>query len=901
MANMKASAGHKVANTSLHTIKRPKVSHLRRVPVVGDKPLTSLKRLRITKTFKRSYLLVSFGLLMFTTLLWALLGARLQNNNADQLADSYLFESWHTFQQAQFPGQHTFLLKWPLFWLQSVLGASVNSFEILTVFAVLATVAGLAYLLYRIERRPIMLGTIYLALASVLLLVPTVPYPGALLPTSMAMLTTRNIEYLLYIAALVLAIRAKRIRSWSVVFAALAFGLLFASDRLFASLSLGGAIIMLVVYGLMQRKVLRGVALRWLVASVAGIGVTSVGLFIIKHAQFTQFTRQAQASPFSLAHGLHDVALGLIYSVLGIFTNFGANPGHGVLTLRGVPAAFRSELISPNLVAYMVNIGLLGLCCYAVFHVVRHSFMRVKLSKRSKKPPVEVAGTGLCLAMMLVASSIAAVASYALTSHYYVVDSRYLTITMIALFVCLAVYSRSRSWRSAVTMMGGAVLLLSCASGVYFAIHSYQVDRSALQSNQARNAVVAQALRSHRVSVLLGDYWRVLPIKLDSKRPQSVLPLTNCTTPRADLSSRAWQPNLNTHSFAYLLSVDTKTADFPACSLKQITAVYGLPNATAVIAGTTDQPKEVLLFYDHGANHFTPMSQPTVASGTASSSLTPVAVNNLLATDCPGNTTLMQIVAHEDDDLLFMSPDLEHAIDRGDCVRTVYVTAGDAGSSKFYWLGREQGSEAAYAKLAGVPNVWLQQTIKLANHEFATIASPVRAPQLTLMFLHLPDGNVNGQGFASSQDEGLAKLEADSIATISSVDGQSSYNYGDLQQAIRSLINVYSPDELHTQLPYNASETYPDHSDHMAVGRLVTAAFTQYQLSHPYAQLVYYSGYPIHDQPANVSDSDLDRKQQAFFTYSHFDGGTCQSVQACSDGSVYEIYLQRQYPVNYQP
>ena len=43
----------------------------------------------------------------------------------------------------------------------------------------------------------------------------------------------------------------------------------------------------------------------------------------------------------------------------------------------------------------------------------------------------------------------------------------------------------------------------------------------------------------------------------------------------------------------------------------------------------------------------------------------------------------MQIVAHEDDDLLFMNPDLEHAIDAGSCVRTIYVTAGDAGTHTF--------------------------------------------------------------------------------------------------------------------------------------------------------------------------------------------------------------------------
>ena len=45
--------------------------------------------------------------------------------------------------------------------------------------------------------------------------------------------------------------------------------------------------------------------------------------------------------------------------------------------------------------------------------------------------------------------------------------------------------------------------------------------------------------------------------------------------------------------------------------------------------------------------------------------------NALAAAGCPQGTTL-NIVAHQDDDLLFLSPDLLHNIQAGRCVRTVY-------------------------------------------------------------------------------------------------------------------------------------------------------------------------------------------------------------------------------------
>src|SRR5262245_24302675 len=67
---------------------------------------------------------------------------------------------------------------------------------------------------------------------------------------------------------------------------------------------------------------------------------------------------------------------------------------------------------------------------------------------------------------------------------------------------------------------------------------------------------------------------------------------------------------------------------------------------------------------------------------------------------CPAGRTLT-IVAHEDDDLLFTSPDLLAAIQAGRCVRTIFVTAGDAGAASWYWSGREDGARAAYAQMIG--------------------------------------------------------------------------------------------------------------------------------------------------------------------------------------------------------
>src|SRR4030065_910866 len=60
----------------------------------------------------------------------------------------------------------------------------------------------------------------------------------------------------------------------------------------------------------------------------------------------------------------------------------------------------------------------------------------------------------------------------------------------------------------------------------------------------------------------------------------------------------------------------------------------------------------------------------------------------------------LYLVAHQDDDLIFMNPMLSRSIDSGARVTTVYLTAGDAGlGDPGYWSEREEGVRAAYSEM----------------------------------------------------------------------------------------------------------------------------------------------------------------------------------------------------------
>ncbi len=868
----------------------PKSKKIKLVQPVSQPPALSVAftwlknwRQHITKpTFAKRYLLVALLILLVSTTFWAVLSARLQAGNADQSVSAFLFEHRTTLRQATLPGQHTFLLKWPLFLLIRLFGYSARSFMVLTVITVLATVGGLVSLLGSIERRPLVLGTLCLMLASVLMLVPPMPYSGGILPVNMAMLTTRNLEYLAYIASLVLLLKSRKLLSWQFISAVTLMALLVASDKLFLWLSLGGALSALLMYALVQRRQLASLGARWVVHGLAA-ATAAVGLLgLLGGLGITHVSGGGGAGPYGLIHSLHALLLGGFYALFGLLTNFGANPAFDALQIRGIPHQAWQRLVSLAGVSYLINGVVLVAAVWVAWRLLKTSLVHQSKRKQSLHEPTK-------LAVILLWSSLASLVLFAATNHYYVVDARYLTITVFAAFVGFAAYSTSRKWPAAKLVITGLLLSFGLLCGASGVLSTYRAQSAALTTINDQNDLVAQVLSQHPVDVLVGDYWRVLPIKLQAPR-LTVMPLESCTQARQTLSSAAWQPDLTQHSFAYLVSLKHGLTDYPTCSLEEITTAYGRPNSSALIAGSFDKPTEQLLFYDQGAHRSVPQKKP--------STVVPITADELPNTTC-SSPTVMNIVAHQDDDLLFMNPDLLHDIKAGHCIRTIYVTAGDAGDNQFYWLGREHGSEAAYNSMAGLQqDIWVERIVKLNDNAYITVANPRANPKLTLIFMHLPDGNIDGSGFKVSQFESLQKLDEGRGGVMHTVDKQSSYTSEGLLDALSSLMTLYQPSVIRAQANYSGHQ-YRDHSDHMAVGRFVKKAYVRYEAehyeNHVTIPLSFYMSYPVHELAPNVSGEDLEQKEAAFFAYSQFDRNVCSSAHQCAANPAYGAYLPRQY------
>lgn len=246
----------------------------------------------------------------------------------------------------------------------------------------------------------------------------------------------------------------------------------------------------------------------------------------------------------------------------------------------------------------------------------------------------------------------------------------------------------------------------------------------------------------------------------------------------------------------------------------------------------------------------------------------------------------LYVVSHEDDDLLFLSPDLVHDIDAGRRVVTVFVTAGDAGLDSGYWSGRERGIESAYALMAGVDDDWTTGTLGARDLRLRTL---VDRPDVSVVFMRLPDGFPLGSGSVRYGRQSLQRLLQGTIPQVSAVDGSSSYSLDDLVDTLTGLMDEIGPTDVHVQ-DHVGDFGDGDHSDHHAVAFIARAASEAHGSGHT---LFGHLGYPVADRLPNVVGADLTRKSDAFDAYAVHD-------TEVSPGA-FSGYLPRDYLVDVTP
>ena len=246
------------------------------------------------------------------------------------------------------------------------------------------------------------------------------------------------------------------------------------------------------------------------------------------------------------------------------------------------------------------------------------------------------------------------------------------------------------------------------------------------------------------------------------------------------------------------------------------------------------------------------------------------------AADCHGIRDLV-FVAHQDDDLLFMNPDIQSTIRSGGCVQVVYLTAAERGEGIGYMMGRARGVRAAYSYIAGTPNSWTEDVVQLDGRHLAHVVLN-GDPRVTMIYMRLKDPWL-GKGWGSltplSRAESVPGAAAQSLGPY-----VETYDRAGLVDTLAAIIRAYRPTDIRhmddtVSIPYTRlcwRCVGHDHPDHIASARLARDAMAQ--VPGNYAEIAYVD-YPTQERHRNLTLAEVASKTGAFRHYAWDDYRYC--------------------------
>ncbi|WP_353556846.1 RICIN domain-containing protein [Paraburkholderia terrae] len=236
--------------------------------------------------------------------------------------------------------------------------------------------------------------------------------------------------------------------------------------------------------------------------------------------------------------------------------------------------------------------------------------------------------------------------------------------------------------------------------------------------------------------------------------------------------------------------------------------------------------------------------------------------------DCSAGT-LVTVVAHLDDDLLFVEPAISERLRAGWCVTTVHLIGGANGANFAYVQKREEASRLAYARLAGVGNAWDESTVQIAGKPVFQLTLKAQ-PRVRLLELRLPGGAVRGGRvpLALLWDQGAT------LTTFPMGHGElppTRYTRDSLSVVLKTILQDA------TRIATLNPDTVPfiEHPDHIYAARMTRHVAQMLGRSIPIA---FYTTYPTGTWPATLFGEEAQRKRDIAASYFSIDGGDIAHV-----------------------
>lgn len=221
------------------------------------------------------------------------------------------------------------------------------------------------------------------------------------------------------------------------------------------------------------------------------------------------------------------------------------------------------------------------------------------------------------------------------------------------------------------------------------------------------------------------------------------------------------------------------------------------------------------------------------------------------------------------------------------------LTAGDAGLGLSYAEGREAGNEAASAEMLSVSDTYTEFYATFGGQP-VLVRTLEPAPQVQKVWLRLPDGGMEGEGYSVTGYESIRSLFFGNIGTITSIDDAATFTLDSLMEALSEIIAARQPDNVRS-LDYLSDYYAGDHADHLTSARLTNQVASAAGYS-----VAGYMGYPISGFATSYAQGseEYNLKYNAFLAYAQYDPSECQSYEAClSAGRGEASWLLRQYIV----
>lgn len=513
-----------------------------------------------------------YFLLFFTSIAVGFLASDRLSTNSDAVIYPYLFRDFFP-DQILFSEQHSNLLKFPLFFLQSLLPYNYFTYTLVNLFLFTATVLGWLYMSAKIAGKNNTLK-VSVIMSAFLILSPN-------FADNLIYSTVRNIEFpiifwILYEITQYLT-HDRQVPSSKLVFAILVFCILIAGDFYYAFVVAAPIIFLLLLLSFFTKKrnlyfITAGLLMICIVLSrIVQKFLDIIGLYD------TNFNYLSASAPIT---NLKE----LFFSINSI--------SHQLLLLLNIDSYSAGGLSIGLLTSVAVLLGLSGFIAYILKH------RRTLLSNSSK-----------LLALFMVLTSVGSVAVYAVSGLSFAKDTtgglieienlRYLMLVPLTLFFIIpygtTLLRKETYQHTALITLCGLLLII----GTFHSIRQQTAQFKTTKRQQSAYRDLGLQIQNQGTTNILAGYWTATMLKFWSSDNFTYAIVADCNLPSIDNARRDWY-NASSSVKSTALIISMQGSDLPFlgyCPAERLHDIYGVPSTETHFSRPKTNLSDVNIWY----------------------------------------------------------------------------------------------------------------------------------------------------------------------------------------------------------------------------------------------------------------------------------------------------------------